>query len=937
MISLPKNGLEFTEPIRGWRTHGIESTNRQEEYLNRQIHNICDLIHRNKFVCRSAKDAKTACTCQIREETMGKFGHRQFTASISAAFLIPAWANGEPTPQFAPIDIRDAPLEYRQFEKVEITGSAILAKEAKEALPLQVISRRDIERSGVTNLAELLHQLPAMANFQEVGTMTGTVDGGPEAAAIHGNQSGTLVLLNGRRLPFYGSQTIAGERAVVDLNFIPLMAIERVELLTDGASSRYGSDAVAGVVNIITKSSVNALTFSAERTRPKQGVATGNSFTLSWGKGKIDRDEYSLQIHYSAQKQNALLAGDRPASREGLRVITIDGKQYWNSAQPNYSLYSAPAQNLVDSAGQLRNTFFEKNGRCTPGAYTVDYGSQPLCLFNTQPLYTLYPAIEKQQLYLKGEKHLGQDWIGFSEIILGRHSQISVPYSYNEYDNVLPDGSVALMTAVPLDVTRQRYENLQRLMILGIRGHISGWDFVSSISSGHHRVDRSYFAGLLNKANNLNELMLTPFETQQNPSDYTAETRNKFAPYIRPSYPVMLDTGNTQLQSFESMASREIYETEHGPLALGLGLNTRTEKVSYESFGNQTLMRPAFSGHRTNTAYYAELQAPITAQLETTSGLRHDIYSDFGGITSGKIGWKLKTSDRLFLRGSWGSGFRAPTLGQMSTEKSFLLSAVDMSNNVTLPIYNSGNPNLKPEKSQQWTLGFRLEPNKQWTLGLDYWRLHITDAFGNLSANKILSNIDLKNQYLQSNENGTYISSPNINLGQAHAAGIDYDVQWRQPTDWGVLRWSIKGTHFLKSEKQISNDSVFESDLGRYSQTSNTVTPRHQLTLRSVLDRGDWSVTASANYRSGNSESVLLSDLFGNPINYEHQVAPFWTLDLGARWSVLPNLMLSTLVSNVLDHDPPQRLLTTGILQGVDTRYANYYGRTLKLKAEYRF
>lgn len=95
-----------------------------------------------------------------------------------------------------------------------------------------------------------------MSNFFESGTVTGTVAGGPEAAAIHGNQGGTLVLLNGRRLPYYGSQAIMIDRSVVDLNFLPLAAVEKIEILTDGASSRYGSDAVAGVINVITKTDI---------------------------------------------------------------------------------------------------------------------------------------------------------------------------------------------------------------------------------------------------------------------------------------------------------------------------------------------------------------------------------------------------------------------------------------------------------------------------------------------------------------------------------------------------------------------------------------------------------------------------------------------------------------------------------------------------------
>lgn len=869
---------------------------------------------------------------------MSKFIHWGCAAACSAATILPTLANTAiPEQKYPTVDVKDAPLEYRQFEKVEITGSAILAKEAKDALPLQVIGRRDIERSGVSNLIELLHQLPVMLNFQEQGTMTGTTDGGPEAAAIHGNQSGTLVLLNGQRLPFYGSQTIAGERAVVDLNFIPIMAIERIELLTDGASSRYGSDAVAGVVNIITKSSVSGLTVSAESTTPLQGRAMGKTFNLSWGKGKTERDGYSVQIHYSAQKQNALLAGDRKASREGTQAFAINGKPYWNAyLQQNFSLYSAPAQNVVDPAGQIRNAYLENNGRCAPGSYAMTHEGQTLCQFNTQPYYTLYPATEKQQLYIKGEKHLGHDWTGFSEVIFGQNSQISVPYGYNEYNNLLPDGSVALMTAVPLDVTRQTYANHQYHGVFGARGQIHGWDTSSSISTGQHRVDRSYFAGLLKRGSNLDELMLTPFETQQNPKEYSAETIGKFAPYVRPNYPVMMDSGYTQLQTFETLASKEIFESEHGPIALGLGLNTRSEKVMYDGLANQ-MRRPSFSGQRTTTALFAELQTPITAQLETTTGVRHDMYSDFGGITTGKLGWKWKASDPLFFRGSWGTGFRAPTLGQMTTKQSPITEFFDSSNNTTLPVYFAGNPNLKPERSQQMTLGFRLEPNKQWTLGMDYWRLDIADTFGNLSATQILNNAELRGQYLLSNENGPYISSPNLNLGHSRSAGIDYDAQWRQPIDGGVLRWSIKGTHFIQSKQQFSSEGAFESDLGRYSETTNTVTPRNQWTLRTVLDRGHWSVSASANYRSGNTETAMLTDLVGNTVNYVHSVHAFWTLDLASRWEVQKNLNLSFALNNVLDKEPPQRLLNTGVLQGVDTRYANYYGRTLKLKAEYKF
>lgn len=855
-------------------------------------------------------------------------------AAWSATSLMPAAANTETAAQkYPPVDVRDTTLEYRQFDKVEVTGSAILSKEAKESLPLQILNRRDIEKSGATSLTDLLQQLPVMLNFTENGTMTGTAAGGPETAAIHGNQNGTLVLLNGRRLPFYGSQTIAGERAVVDLNFLPLGAIERIEILTDGASSRYGSDAVAGVVNVITKPNLQGTYLSVEHTAPQGGVASGNQFSLSWGKGKTQRDGYSLQAYFTAQHQKALFAGDRASSRDSLHSFTVNGKVYQDSVYSNqlYSLYGAPAYNVVTN-GQVRNSYLEQYGRCPSGNYKLSTSEQPFCFVNHQPLFTVYPETSKKNLYLKGEKFLNDEWIGFSELILGQSIQQSVNAGYNEYDNLLPDGSTALMTAVPIDVLRQRYINNMHLAVVGVRGQIDGWNISSSMSQGVHQVDRDYPAGLLNKTPNINGLMLTAEETQQNPSQYSPETLAKFDIYRRG--PVTLDVGKTQLKTWETLASKEIWDTDNGPVSFGGGLSYRSESVTYNSV-SMSKARPAFSGQRHNTALFAELQAPITERLESTLSTRLDHYSDFGRINTHKVGWKWKQNERLFFRGSVGTGFRAPTLGQMAPLNAWV-SNQDMEG-VWIPVYVVGNPNLRPEKSTQTNLGFRLEPNKQWTLGMDWWRLEIKDTFGYYYGANVLSNPELRGQYLITDGSSSYIKTPNMNLGQSRSSGIDYDAQWRHPTDWGVFRWSLKGTYFIQSKRQSSNNSDYESDLGTFSVLSQTVTPRHQWVMRGTLEQGSWSAMASINYRSGNTESINLENLDGERVPFTRKVPSYWTLDLGARWAVRSNMTFGITVNNALDKTPPLRLLGGDILQGIDTRYANYYGRTLKLKAEYKF
>lgn len=834
---------------------------------------------------------------------------------------------------YPPVQVVNSPLEYRQFEKVEITGSAILAKEAKEALPLQVIQRRDIERSGASSLAQVLQKLPVMLNFTENGTMTGTVFGGPDAAAIHGNQSGTLVLLNGRRLPIYGSQTIAGERAIVDLNFLPLSAVERIEILTDGASSRYGSDAVAGVVNVITKADLQGVHLAVEHTAPQGGVAKGNQFSLSWGQGRTQRDGYSLQAYFTAQHQKALFAGDRPASRDSLHPFSVNGKEYLDTVESNqfFSLYSAPAYNRVID-GKVRNAYLEQYGNCPPGNYKISNTQQTYCFANNQPRYTVYPETSKQHVYLKGERYLSHEWIGFAEIVLGKSTQQSVVDSYNGYDNTFPDGSVALMTAIPLDVTRQRYTNNMHQAVVGIKGQMDGWNITSSLSQGAHQVDREYLSGIPSRTLNLNDLALTQTETEQNPINYSPETVAKFAAYV--GNPYKLDVGKTQLRAWDALASKEVWETEHGPVSLGLGLSYRSESITYSS-ASMSQRRPAFSGQRQNTALFAELQVPVTERLEATLSSRLDHYSDFGSITTSKLGGKWKQNEILFFRGSVGTGFRAPTMGQMTPLRAQYWD--ERFDGRWIPVYFAGNPNLQPEKSTQTNLGFRLEPSKQWTLGMDWWHLQIKDTFSFYDGDTILNDPVLRSKYLITDGSTTYINTQNLNLGRSRTSGIDYDIQWRKPTDWGVFRWTLKGTYFIQSERQFNGSSAYLSDLGTFSNLSQAVTPRHQLIMRGVLEQGKWSTSAAINYRSGNTEDTYLGNLDGETLPFLHKVASYWTLDLGARWTMGTNLTLGVAVNNALNKAPPLRLLTSGILQGVDTRYANYYGRTLKLKAEYKF
>ncbi len=825
---------------------------------------------------------------------------------------------------FPDVEITEKSLEFRQFEKVEITGSAILAKEAKQALPLQILDRRDIERSGAASLPELLQRLPLMSNFFESGTVTGTVAGGPEAAAIHGNQGGTLVLLNGRRLPYYGSQAIMIDRSVVDLNFLPLAAVEKIEILTDGASSRYGSDAVAGVINVITKTDIQGLSVGVEATVPQDGHGHSKGVNLSWGKGRLQRDGYSLRAHFTAQKTEAVLAKHREVSSQGARSMQIDGKTWWLTQ--NYSAYSAPAKNYLDANGDLKNTYYLQTGQCEPGWYELGRGK---CFTNTQGEMTLYPEVNKQLLYLQGDRMLANRWVVFAEGLLGQQKFNTVAGGdYNTKDVLGPDGNTYLLDIVPLGLmSRQQYVNHIGNIALGLRGEQYGWDFVTSVSSGRHRVRRDYIGGAV--TNGFAAATLPPEIVGQHPSQYSADTLALLRQYQGPEKE-WLDDAFSQIDSFNFLASREWMETDYGPASVGAGLDWRRERVYYTARDKET--RPGFDASRLVWAAHLELSSPVGPHSEVTAAARYDQYSDFGGVQTAKLGWKWQPERAWLFRASVGTGFRAPNIAQMVPISSTIAGYMDSFGN-EISVKSGGNPMLRPEKSLQRNLGFRYEPNQRWSLGADLWQLDIRDTFGYLTIEEILNNPGLKAKFFDQQ----LLTQTNQNLGRSVKRGLDYDIHWRQPTDLGRVRTSLKGVYMLKSAKEDAVDRTWVSNIGTHTSPFLT-TARHQWSLTSMLERPQWVGGFTLHYKTGYDLETTLYDKDNNWRNETTRVPGHWTLDLLSRWQIQPKLTLSAHLINATNRMPALRMgIQDNALLGVDTRYANYMGRNLQLKLDYKF
>lgn len=239
---------------------------------------------------------------------------------------------------------------------------------------------------------------------------------------------------------------------------------------------------------------------------------------------------------------------------------------------------------------------------------------------------------------------------------------------------------------------------------------------------------------------------------------------------------------------------------------------------------------------------------PLGPSSELTGALRHDQYSDFGGVQTGKLGWKWKPQQAWLFRASAGTGFRAPTLAQMAPLTTTILAHLDPVSGDWITRAQTGNPNLKPERSVQNTLGLRYEPNARWSYGVDLWQVDIKDTFGTLTGAQILQTPQLRAKYLVAGQ----IQQINKNLGRSIKRGLDYDVHWRQPTEFGRLRTNLKGVYMLKSATQDAAAGSFVSNIAQSADPKLT-TARQQFSFTSMLERPEWTGGLVVHYKTGYS------------------------------------------------------------------------------------
>jgi iron complex outermembrane receptor protein len=905
-----------------------------------------------------------------------------------------------------------AAIAQQALERVEITGSSIRRVESEGALPVQVIKREDIEKTGATSITDLLQKLPGIQNATTEAASVGGGGGGFAGVSIHNiGETRTLVLLNGRRLAQFGGQTLTGFGAAIDLNTLPLASIDRVEILTDGASALYGSDAVAGVVNFITKrkSTTGDITLGISDT--DEGGAKERRASFTKGFGDFDADGFNVVLSASIDKRDPLNGPQRDVSKSGRIDFSKDGKRYRAFLG---SPSASPGNATIN--GEFRNPYFELNGECAPGTVPVLQPSgNTSCYFDFVAALEIYPERERKNLMVSATKKLGDNHELYADFLMANTESTGIIAAV--------PGSVIVAAGTPAHDTyirdifgvttdvRVNYratdlggradynESKFKNFVVGLKGDLAGWAYNTGLtySESKFKNDITGYPGLFAFQGLLGSGLINPFLLTGQQSAEGAAALAGIA------YKGNWDGGVSKLTTFDVTASRDLMDLPGGPLAIGLGFNAYQEKFQGKPslfaqnkladpvagtlcdpdsadpelacdfrFGDEAAFIP-YSADRKVYGVFAELNAPISKSFEVTGAVRFDKYDEVGNTTNGKASFRWTPTKGLLLRGSVGTGFKAPTVPQLKASAQSYgvtstpypctpalealatsLGAVCKEAGLQYDVVAGGNPNLEPEKSRQASIGLVFEPTPEISVGADLWHVQIRDSFGQITedaafgdpatyAGSFTTKVDPLDGtvYLALNQ-------ANLNLGKAFYTGVDFNLQTRTNSSFGKWSNQLVATWMVREKQQLSIGGQYYSSIGKNSPDLGLVTFRWQGRLTTTLETGNWRHSLQTNFKSGYRDTRERVEVLGPDDTstgtfeiVQLRIKPFFTFDWQTQWQATKSIALTAGVLNLLNEAPPLTLTQGGSgkgqMFGYDDRYYDVRGRTFYLNGSLAF
>ncbi|MRW92889.1 TonB-dependent receptor [Duganella sp. FT80W] len=681
-------------------------------------------------------------------------------------------------------------------QKVVVTGSLISRTDTETATPVQVLTAQDIQRSGKTSVAELLSDLAANGAGTLGTGFSGAFANGASGVSLRGLTVGaTLVLVDGHRLAPYPLSDDS-QRSFVDVSSIPFDAIDSIEILKSGASSIYGSDAIAGVVNIKLKKNLNGTRVSAEGGDTQHGGGKTKRASISTGFGDLDADGYNAFITAEWRRQDAIKVSDRDSNDWANRD--------WRSRGGNNLTLGAPVAGL-DASGKPRSINSFLTAASTPFLYTPGTGTTSNAanfqFLDSSCNYTKYmangctvrdtvsniqPQSENINVLAGFTKKLGGDWELNAKASLFQRNSINNRGMGAIYSPISFAGNTTLVNGVlTAGVNRIASTTFAQGAVVGsgvtnglagaarLYGYIPGVDPTNTLDNTSKTtrfaadVHGTAYGWDVNAGAGITEVK-TDIDYSgyiDRPALYAALANGTFnvlggndpsvLAKISPRFSNSLDS---KLNYLDAVASRELLQWGAGPVALAVGAHWHKREQNSPPAGptltGQVASTSAFViGDETNTAIFSELQATPIKDLELHLSGRYDHYDTYGHSFTPAASFKWAPTKQIGFRGTFAKGFRAPNPAEVGNAGSFFtfnaipdpILCPDGNQNtkgnvpsqcaINPPYVQTTNKDLKPEKSKSYTFGVIVEPVKGLNATLDYYYIEVNDQIVTAAGN----------------------------------------------------------------------------------------------------------------------------------------------------------------------------------------------------------
>lgn len=825
----------------------------------------------------------------------------------------------------------------QELKRVEITGSAIRRQNVEGPAPVEIVTRKDIDRTGATSINQLIRSIPSI-DILDTGELASNSPSGSGTANIRMrglSESNVLILLNGRRMPVNALYDSSGAGGAVDINTIPVSAIDRIEVLKDGGSAIYGADAVAGVVNIITKTDFQGIEALAGYGQASRGDGTEKRVTLTGGFGDLASDRFNVLLSLDVFKRDPILRKDRETSN------TVDFRA---KGGPDRRSSFSPTGNIANpNTGAFVGQTYKA---CPPENFNI------VCRYDfNQSLLTAYNGADRMSGLAVASFQVTPDIKAFAELTASTSKDtflahpvpdfFSVPIidpSQTAFEDPLNPGTVLIagrfMQGGPR--TTERKSDFLNLAI-GAEGTSFGLDWKVNAGRGESKVrnqDSNYFDANLWVPATSNGSIDPTIGT--NPQALVDSLK------VRPTR-----EGKATIQYLNLQVGGDLYKLPAGMLRYAVGASHTEETLkdtpdpltqAGEVVGS--IRQAAVDASRTQSAMFGELSIPVLSNLEAQAAIRYDKYPSYSQ-SSPKLAAKYTPIPQVAFRASYSESFRAPVLKQLfGAQEQGAINITNPAQCTALGValaadgsclinafqVNGANPDLKPETGKTTNFGVVFEVNQNINASVDVWNIRKQNNIATPTITTAINNGLFSRQGAR-----TFVFTNLQNSAEADSAGVDLDARVRLP---GTAIGNVTLRNLVTYYTSIKTRAQGSSEWAEFNGTYNY--PRWRNALFANVETGPWTYGAAIRTIAGFADTDEPAPV---PTG-TRRIGTYDELDVQVAYAGIKNLTLTGGVRNLLDRAPPFSLTNASDNQYTQMGFAEQYsnrGRFFYGSVNYKF